>query len=110
MRDLAAAGLAQLPAALLVGAVVVAVTGLVPRWAGAVSWSLLLAVLMVGPLFGPALGLPAWVQDLSPFTHVPKAPAAEVTAAPLIVLLGVCCALAAVGLLAFRRRDLVLPA
>jgi ABC-2 type transport system permease protein len=110
VRDLAVAGLAQLPAALLVGAFVVAVAGVFPRWAGALSWSLLLAVLMVGPLFGPALGLPAWVQDLSPFTHVPRAPAAEVTAVPLLVLLGGCCALAAVGVLAFRRRDLVLPA
>jgi ABC-2 type transport system permease protein len=110
VRDLAVAGLAQLPAALLVGAFVVAVAGVAPRWAGALSWSLLLAVLMVGPLFGPALGLPGWVQDLSPFTHVPRAPAAEVTALPLVVLLGVCCALASLGVLAFRRRDLVLPA
>ena len=110
VRDLAVAGLAQLPAALLVGAFVVAVAGVAPRWAGALSWSLLLAVLMVGPLFGPALGLPGWVQDLSPFTHVPRAPAAEVTALPLVVLLGGCCALASLGVLAFRRRDLVLPA
>jgi ABC-2 type transport system permease protein len=110
VRDLALAGLAQLPAVLLVGAFVVAVTGVVPRWAGALSWSLLIAVLMVGPLFGPGLGLPGWVQDLSPFTHVPKAPAAAVTAPPLLVLMGGCCALAVVGLLAFRRRDLVLPA
>ena len=110
VRDLAVAGLAQLPAALLVGAFVVAVAGVAPRWAGALSWSLLLAVLMVGPLFGPALGLPGWVQDLSPFTHVPRAPAAEVTAVPLVVLLAGCCALASLGVLAFRRRDLVLPA
>ena len=110
VRDLAVAGLAQLPAALLVGAFVVAVAGVAPRWAGALSWSLLLAVLMVGPLFGPALGLPGWVQNLSPFTHVPRAPAAEVTAVPLVVLLAGCCALASLGVLAFRRRDLVLPA
>jgi hypothetical protein len=25
-----------------------------------------------GPLFGAAFGVPAWDQDLSPFTHVPK--------------------------------------
>jgi ABC-2 type transport system permease protein len=50
------------------------------------------------------------VQDLSPFTHSPKAPAAAVTVAPVLTLTAVCVGLGAVGLLALRRRDLALPA
>jgi len=56
------------------------------------------------------LGLPQWVQNLSPFTHVPKAPATEVAAGPVIALCLVCIALAVVGTVAVRRRDVVLPA
>ena len=58
----------------------------------------------------PSLGLPQWAQDLSPFTHVPKAPAADVTAAPLVALCAACVFLLACGVAALRRRDLQLPA
>jgi len=61
-------------------------------------------------MFGPSLNLPAWVQDLSPFTHSPKAPAATVTVAPVLALTVVCVGLAVAGLVALRRRNLVLPA
>jgi ABC-2 type transport system permease protein len=61
-------------------------------------------------MFGPGLNLPAWVQDASPFTHSPKAPAVDVTASPLLALGAVCVALAVVALAALRRRNLVLPA
>jgi ABC-2 type transport system permease protein len=61
-------------------------------------------------MFGPGLDLPTWVQDLSPFTHSPKSPAAAVTAAPILMLTAVCVGLLAVGLIALRRRNLVLPA
>ena len=110
VRELVTAGLVQLPGILVVGAVVIAAVGLLPRWAPAIAWTLLLAALVLGPLFGPSLGLPLWAQDLSPFTHVPKAPAAAVTAAPLLLLVGTGLALAATGIVALRRRDLSLPA
>jgi ABC-2 type transport system permease protein len=110
VREMTAAGLIQLPGILVVGGAVIAAVGLLPRWAAPLSWALLLASLLLGPLFGPALGLPQWVLNLSPFTHTPKAPAASVTAAPLIVLIGTCLALAVTGVVAIRRRDLVLPA
>jgi putative exporter of polyketide antibiotics len=44
--------------------------------------------------------------DLSPFTHVPKAPGAAVAAAPLVWLAAVAVALAAAGLVGLRRRDM----
>ena len=87
-----------------------AVVCLVPRWAVPVSWALLLVTLVVGPMFGPGLDLPSGVQDLSPFTHSPKAPAAAVTAAPVLALVAVGVALGAAALVSLRRRDLALPA
>jgi ABC-2 type transport system permease protein len=110
MREMTQAALVQLPEILVVGAAVVAAVGLLPRGAAPLTWGLLLASLMLGPMFGPALGLPLWVQNLSPFTHIPKAPATAVTAAPLLVLTAACIALAVAGVVAIRRRDLVLPA
>lgn len=105
------AGLVQLPAILVIAGVVVAVTALLPRWAGAVAWTLIILSLLLGPLFGAAtLQLPEWAQDVSPFTHIPKAPAAAVTALPVIALIAISAALAAAGLAWFRRRNLALPA
>ncbi len=108
--QLVVAGLVQLPGLLVLGGAVLAVVGLVPRWAASISWSLLFVALLLGPLFGPSFRLPQALQDLSPFANVPKAPAADVTAGPLVALTATCLALAAVGWVAIRRRDLALPA
>ncbi len=54
--------------------------------------------------------MPQWVQDLSPFTHVPKAPAVPLTAAPVLALIAVVAALTLTGLVSLRHRDLALPA
>jgi ABC-2 type transport system permease protein len=108
-RELAWAGLVQLPGVLVLGTAVIVVVAVLPRWAVPVSWTILMLMLVVGPMFGPGLNLPAWVQDLSPFTHSPKAPAATVTAAPLLVLTLVCIGLAVTSLGILRRRDLQLP-
>jgi ABC-2 type transport system permease protein len=110
LRELVLAGLVQVPGALVLAGVVVLAVALLPRWATAVSWVLFIAAFVIGPMFGPGLGLPRWVQDLSPFTHLPKAPALDVTAPPLLALLGVGILLAVCAALALRRRDLVLPA
>jgi ABC-2 type transport system permease protein len=110
LREMVAAGLVQLPGILLLGGVVVAVVGLLPRWAAPLSWVVLVASVVLGPMFGPSLGLPQTAQDLSPFTHIPKAPATDVTAAPLVLLAGICLVLAVAGVVAIRRRNLVFPA
>lgn len=51
-----------------------------------------------------------WAQDLSPFTHVPKAPAVPITVAPVVALLAIVAGLTLTGLVALRRRNLALPA
>jgi len=107
---LAGAGLVQLPAVLVIAALVVATVGLVPRFAGVVSWAALMAAIIIGPLFGPSLKLPQWAQDLSPFTHLPKAPAVAVSATPVLALIAVIAVLTITGLTSLRRRNLSLPA
>ncbi|KAB1149756.1 ABC antibiotics transporter [Streptomyces luteolifulvus] len=107
---LAGAVLAQLPGIMVVSGCVVAAVGLLPRWAVPVSWSVLLASVLLGPLFGPTLDAPQWAQNLSAFTHVAKAPATAITAAPLTALTAVSLLLVALGTVSFRHRDLALPA
>jgi len=94
------------PAVWVLAALVVAAVGLVPRWAVAIGWSALGVSLVMGQL-GALFDLPQWVLNVSPFTHVPAVPAEELEWLPLLVLLAVAAVLTAVGLVAFRRRDLV---
>jgi putative exporter of polyketide antibiotics len=103
--------LAQLAAILVIGACVIAATGLLPRWAGALSWTMVALSILLGPLFGPTVDLPKWAQDLSPFTHIPKVPAAAltVTVTPIVALTAIAAALALAGVSSFRRRNLALP-
>lgn len=101
---LTGAGLVQLPAVWCVAAVALLLYGAAPRLARA-GWGVASLTLAIG-LYGPALGLSPWVLDLSVFTHLPKAPSADVTVAPLAVLTVLALALAASGLLALRRRDI----
>ena len=104
------ASLVQLPGIMVIGAVVVALTALLPRWAGTISWTAVMLFILLGPLFGAAtFQLPQWVQEISPFTHIPKAPAAAIATAPLLGLLAIAAVLALAGLVAFRRRNLALP-
>jgi ABC-2 type transport system permease protein len=110
LRALVEAGLVQLPGIMVIGGVVIAVTALLPRWAGAISWTVVLVSILLGPLFGAAtLQLPQWMQDLSPFSHIPKAPAADVTTVPVVSLLAISAVLAVAGVVALRRRNLALP-
>jgi ABC-2 type transport system permease protein len=81
----------------------VALFGLLPRTVAAV-WGALAACYLAAFL-GPLLGLPDWVMDISPFTHVPLLPAAGFDVVPLLGLTAVAAALTAVGLVGFRRRN-----
>src|SRR5262245_25526524 len=91
------------PAVWLLAAFTMALIGLAPR-ASAWAWALLGVCFVIG-FFGQLLGLPQWVEDLSPFQHVPQYPAADLTLLPLAALLVVTAALTAIGLRGFRNRD-----
>ena len=110
VRDMIRAGAVQLPAVLVIGALVLAAVGLVPRLAVPLGWSVVAVAGLVGPIFGPPLLVPEAVMDLSPFTHVPAVPATQSAALGWWALTAVFLAIAAVGVIAVRRRDLQLPA
>jgi ABC-2 type transport system permease protein len=57
-------------------------------------------------LLGPTLRLAQWIQDISPFTHVPKLPGGAVSAVPLAWLALIAVLLAAAGMAGLRRRDI----
>jgi polyether ionophore transport system permease protein len=99
------AALVQLPAVWVMAAVGAALFGLAPRLVVGATWAILAVVLAI-TVFGEPLRFDQRVQDLSPFAHLPRLPAAEFAAAPLVWLLAAAAVLAAAGLAAFRRRDL----
>jgi len=100
-----AGALVQLPAVWVMAAVGAALFGLAPRLVVGATWAILAVVLSI-TMFGQPLRLDQRVQDLSPFAHLPRLPAATFTATPLAWLLVAAALLAAAGLAAFRRRDL----
>ncbi len=102
--DMTVASLAQLPAVWVIVGLAVAVFGLAPKFSAA-AWAIAGLALLLS-LFGPVLNLPEAFLDASPFSHVPKLPAAEFTATPLIWLTGVAAAALVAGLAGWRRRDI----
>jgi len=99
------AALAQWPAVLAVAAVAVLLFGLWPQACVAGGWTALaLAAAIV--LLGPTLRLAQPIQDISPFTHVPRLPGGTVSAAPLAWLTLAAAVLTAAGLAGLRRRDI----
>ena len=85
-------------------AVTVALFGLLPRFTP-VAWGVLVAFIAVY-LLGSLANSPQWLLDLEPFTHAQRTPGQPFDAAPVIWLLLIDGVLLAIGLLAFRRRDL----
>lgn len=101
----AALVLAYLPAALVLAGLAVLLVGWLPRFALA-SW-VALAFCFVIAWLGDLLAPPAWVEDLSPFSHVPLVPTEDLAAAPLLVLAGLALVAGLLGFVGFRRRDIV---
>jgi ABC-2 type transport system permease protein len=96
------AGVAYLPAELVIGGLALALFGVWPRslpvaWA-AVAFSAFIALL------GAGLKLPQWVLDLSPTTHVGNPPLGTVNAIPLVVLTAIAATFGIAGMAGFRRR------
>lgn len=102
--EVLAAQLNQVPAVLVVLAVVVLVYAAVPR-AFPVTWAVVGYGLFIGT-FGPVIGVPQVVLDLSPYEHPAAVPVDAFSAVPVILLLVVAAALGVVGFTMFRRRDL----
>jgi len=100
-----AAALAHVPAALVFPAVTVLVFALASRWSSAVGWGFLAVGLVLGQ-FGELLGLPVWMQDLSPFRHSSAMPAEAFDPAGAVLMAAIAIALAAAAGRLIRERDL----
>ncbi|WP_433664905.1 ABC transporter permease [Nocardia sp. CA-128927] len=104
VTDSLGAAAVQVPAVWVFTGIAVAIYGIAPRFTP-VAWGVL-SVLIVILFAGSLDGLPQWIVDLVPFVHPPKLPGAEFQFAPVLWLLAIAAALLAVGIVAFRRRDL----
>ncbi|QAY72289.1 polyketide antibiotic transporter [Agromyces protaetiae] len=99
------AAAAQLPVSLLFLGVTLVVFAFLPRATIPLGWALVGVAAILG-LFGPILGLPEWVVDLSPFAHSPV-PAGDGTDwAGGFWLLGVAAVAAVVAIASMRRREI----
>jgi ABC-2 type transport system permease protein len=56
-------------------------------------------------MFGQLLDLPAWIEKLSPFQHVPPYPATDLDPVPVVALAAIAAGLTALGDAGLRRRD-----
>lgn len=101
-----AAAMVQLPAVWVLVGVTVALFGVLPRFVAFGGWAILAACVLI-EMFGRPLQLSKRVLDLSPFEHIPNLPGGDVSAAPLVWLVLIAAALATVGLLGLRRRDVL---
>ena len=104
VSDLVLGTLAELPAMLLVAALAFVIVAWLPRrtalaWA-VVGWVVLEAFL------GDTLKLPDAVRSASPFFHLPSYPSDPWTAGPSLALLALTAAVAVLGFVGHRRRDL----
>jgi ABC-2 type transport system permease protein len=92
------------PALWLAAGIALAVYGLIPRFM-VLAWAVPVYSFFA-LMFGPLLGLPTWLYDLSPFEYVPRMPVDDFALVPLLAMTAIAAALMAAGLYGFRRRDL----
>jgi len=99
-----AAAIVYLPAILVMAGIAMALYGLVPKLTF-VSWGALLGIIVI-ELLGEIFQVSQSIQNISPFTHVPKVLVSEFSATPLILLVAVALALIITGLIGFQRRSI----
>lgn len=104
LPKLVGAALAYAPALWVTVGVAVVLFGWFPR-ASQAAWTVPVYAFVVGYL-GQILRFPGWMNNLSPFGHVPRLPAADMNWLPLLLLSLVAAGLVWLGLTGFRRRDL----
>lgn len=102
--DLTVAHAVRVPEVLVFMAVAALLYGIAPR-ALPFAWVVLVYATVL-TFFGPLLDPPAWLYDLSPLDHIGRLPLEDAGVVPVLALSGVAAAVSAIGLTAFRRRDL----
>ncbi|MDR6792990.1 ABC-2 type transport system permease protein [Pseudarthrobacter oxydans] len=103
--SLVPAALAHVPAALVFATAAAVAFALAPRLSILVAWGVLAVAILLGE-FGELFGLPAWLQDASPFRHSSAMPVESFNQAGAVGLLLVAAAGASLAAYFLRRRDL----
>ncbi|MEU4191757.1 hypothetical protein AB0E69_07665 [Kribbella sp. NPDC026611] len=98
------AGLAYLPAELVLAGLALALFGLWPRGFG-LTWAVYAATTFIAFL-GPGLKLASWVLNLAPTTRIGNPPLGSADPGNLISLTVVAVVLTLAGFIAFHRRDI----
>lgn len=98
--------LVQLPAVFVLASIATLCFAVIPQKFIPAAWGMLGGSLLIFQL-AAILKLPRWVVNISPFSHTPIAPAADISIAPLLILSSVFVAIYLVGIRIFARRDLL---
>ena len=101
---LASVSLVYVPATVVLAALAVLLIGWLPRATG-IAWAALGYCLVLAWL-GGVLDVPAWVEDLSPYSRTPAVPVEDVTLGAPLLLSVVTLLLVGASLVGLRRRDL----
>ncbi len=105
--DVVLAGLSSLPATLLFAAIILLVFAVYGRFVKTFAWAFYGYCVLIAQ-FATIFTWPSWTTNLSPFTHTPAIPAANINIAPLVVLSALAIALGALAVALFNRRNLQL--
>lgn len=106
VTNLTGAIVVQLPAALVLAGAATLLFAVLPRFFVAASWAFLAIALLTFQL-GAILKFPQWALNISPFTHTPTAPAADISYLPLVILSSVFVGLCVLSIKLISRRDLI---
>ena len=98
-------GVNVIPIALLFFGIGIATMGLAPRITAPVTYALAVAAFLLD-FVGGMLDLPEAILDVSPFRHITAVPAADLAVGPAAVMIAFGLLAGAIGIVAFRRRDL----
>jgi ABC-2 type transport system permease protein len=102
---LVGAALAHVPAAAVFVTATSVLFAAAPRLSIPFGWGMLAAGLVLGQ-FGELLGLPAWLQEVSPFRHSPAMPVEAFDPAGALTMSALALAAAVIAVLLLRHRDL----
>jgi ABC-2 type transport system permease protein len=94
----------QLPAVLVLLAIVALVFAVAPRASIPVGWLVLAAAAFLGE-FAALLDLPQWIRDLAPFSHSPAVALADPSFAGAWWMTALAVAITALACVLVRRRD-----
>ena len=100
------AGANCLPVALLFLGLAALAYAIVPRASGGIAYGLV-AVAFLWYLFGSLLGVPRWLVDATPFSHVGAVPVQPFHAGAAAIMVGIGVAAAVAAVAVFERRDLL---